>query len=192
MQLTDSQLFLDARSHKKFKDTPVSLDTLQSVYELTKMAPTANNCCPLRIVFVTSKGGLSTLAASAHGYNKEKVETAPAAAILAYDMRFYDHFAKLAPHLSQPPSQAQWPEDRIEKTAITSANIQAGFFLIAARAHGLDCGPMAGFDAEPIEQAFFDVPSWRFGWVVLLGEGDPDALYPRADRLAFETACKVV
>jgi nitroreductase len=76
--------------------------------------------------------------------------------------------------------------------ALTSANIQAGFFLIAARAHGLDCGPMAGFDAEPIERVFFDVPSWRFGWVVLLGEGDPEALYPRAARLNFETACKVV
>lgn len=190
MQFTESQLFLDARSHKKFKTTPVATETLESIYALTKLAPTANNCCPLRIVFVTSDEGLNKLAETAHGYNKEKVETAQAAAILAYDLRFYDHFTTLAPHLKQPPAQAGWPSEQVEKMAITNANIQAGFFLVAARAHGLDCGPMAGFDGDVIASEFFTEASWRFNWVVLLGEGDPEALYPRGARLPFETACR--
>lgn len=182
----------DGRSHKQFDDTPIPTALITQLWELTALAPTANNSCPLRVVFTQSKEAMATLAQAAHGYNADRVKSAPAAAILAYDLRFYTQFNILAPHMNQPPAHASWPPERVERMALMNANIQAGFFILAARSLGLDCGPMGGFDAEAIESHFFDDANWRFNFVVLLGKGQPEALYPRAPRLGFETACRLV
>ena len=183
--------FTEGRSHKKFNGQSVPRETLERLWELTALAPTANNSNPLRVVFAQTQDAMEALAASAHGYNLERVQSAGAAAILAYDLRFFDQFQTLAPHMQQPPAQASWPAERIERMALVNANLQAGFFILAARTLGLDCGPMGGFEADQIEAEFFDEPNWRFNFVVLLGKGDPDALYPRAPRLDFSTACRL-
>lgn len=183
-------LFTNARSHKKYSAEPVDKSQLEELYELTKMSPTANNACPLRIVFVTTVDGMTSLANLALGFNKEKTESAPAAAILAYDIDYHEHFPFLAPHMSEPSPHASWPLERRERFALQNANIQAGFFLIAARGLGLDCGPMAGFNATKVESQFFDQSNWRYNFVVLLGKADPGNLRPRAPRLAIETACR--
>ena len=191
MQSLD-QLIQTGRSFKTYFDEPVSEETLKTLWQLTALAPTANNCSPLRVVFATSEDAMARLSETAHGYNLERVQSAPAAAILAYDLNFYEHFTTLAPHLKQPPSQASWSTEQKEAMALKNANIQAGFFILAARHLGLDCGPMGGFEASDVERVFFDNPNWRFNFVVLLGRGNPESLYPRADRLPFETACRLV
>ena len=154
------------------------------------MAPTANNACPLRIVFVTSVQGMASLAETALGFNKEKTESAAAAAILGYDIKYFEHFPLLAPHMPQPSAHSDWSLERRERFALQNANIQAGFFIAAARGLGLDCGPMAGFDAQEIESRFFDHPHWRYNFVVLLGTANPSTLKPRASRLDIKTACR--
>jgi len=189
---TLDSIFLEGRSHKRFGDEPVPEHLLRSLWERAALAPTANNCCPLRVVFVHSASEMEVLANMAHGYNVERVKTAPAAAILAYDLDYYRQFQHLAPHMQQPPAQAEWPTERLERVALMNANIQAGFLIAAARALGLDCGPMGGFEADQIESHFFTDPHWRFNFVVLLGQGDPEALRPRAPRLSFETGCRLV
>ena len=187
-----NHLITDGRSHKEFSHTPIPESLIHQLWELTALAPTANNSCPLRVVFAHSADAMEHLAKAAHGYNAERVKTAPAAAILAYDLKFYDQFKVLAPHMSQPPAHASWPPERVERMALMNANIQAGFFILTARSLGLDCGPMGGFEADAIASHFFDDPNWRFNFVVLLGAGQADALYPRAPRPSFDTACRIV
>lgn len=185
-----NHIFNEARSHKTYSATPVERSQLEELYRLTRMSPTANNSCPLRIVFITSKQGMVSLAEAALGFNKEKTESASAAAILGYDINYFEHFSLLAPHMSQPSAHSDWPIEKRERFALQNANIQAGFFIVAARSLGLDCGPMAGFDAKQIESRFFDHPNWRYNFVVLLGKAELDSLKPRASRLDIETACR--
>ena len=189
MSFTKESVCTEARSYKMFHPGSVSVETLQELYSIAKWAPTANNCCPLRVVFVTSQKGMQDLHDSAMEGNKAKVATAQAAAILAYDVHFYEQFPKLAPHVPNPAPQARWSEEEKEKEAIKNAGIQAGFFMAAARGLGLDCGPMAGFYADKIQESFFQNDSWRYYFVVLLGRGDANALYPRGERLSAEEAC---
>ena len=191
MSFTKEAIFTQARSHKIFFDEALPENIFADLYELAKWAPTASNCCPLRYVFVSSPEGLQQLAAHALGGNKEKVQSAKGAVILAYDTNFYEHYPQLAPHIAIPSPQSQWSAIEKEKAAIKSAGIQAGFFIAAARPQGLDCGPMAGFNGEELENIFFPKDSWKFYFVVLLGKGDASRLYPRGQRLSFEQACVV-
>ena len=192
MQFSKESLFTEARSHKQFDGKALSDDDLKAIYELSKFAPTANNSCPLRIVFVNTIESMQRLASCALDFNQDKTKTAGSAAILAYDLDFHHEFAYLAPHMKQPTAHASWPIDRIERYAIANANLQAGFFIAAARALGFDCGPMGGFDVNTVESKFFNGTSWKFTCVVLLGRGDHSALHPRAPRLAFEQACRII
>ena len=192
MSFSKEDICTQARSYKMFHSDPVSLETLQELYEIARWAPTANNCCPLRVVFVTSEKGMHELHETAMEGNKAKVATAQAAAILAYDVHFYEQFPTLAPHVPNPAPQAGWTEEEKEKEAIKNAGIQAGFFMAAARGLGLDCGPMAGFYGDKIQQAFFTNSSWRYYFVILLGKGDKTALYPRGGRLSEKVACRFV
>ena len=191
MDFSKESIFTEARSHKKFDGHALSSDQLQSIYELAKFAPTANNSCPLRIVFVNTPDSMARLAECALDFNKEKTLTAGSAAILAFDLHFFEQFQTLAPHMKQPPSHAQWSEERLTHYALANSNMQAGFFIAAARALGFDCGPMGGFDTAAVEKHFFDNPTWRFNCVLLLGAGDHNALHPRAARLSFDEACRI-
>jgi 3-hydroxypropanoate dehydrogenase len=192
MDFSKETIFTEARSHKKFDGKALSSDEMRAIYELTKLAPTANNSCPLRIVFVNTIESMERLASCALDFNQEKTRTAGSAAILAYDLDFYTRFHYLAPHMKQPVAHASWPVERIERYALANANLQAGFLIAAARALGFDCGPMGGFDVPAVESQFFDEKSWRFSCVILLGHGDPSALHPRAPRLDFDDACRII
>ena len=192
MDFSKESIFTSARSHKKFDGRPLTTDQLRSIYELAKYAPTANNSCPLRIIFVNTSDSMARLAECAMDFNQERTRSAGSAAILAYDIAFYEEFTTLAPHMKQPTAHASWPAERIERYALANANLQAGFLIAASRALGFDCGPMGGFDAPAVESEFFHETSWRFSCVILLGRGDPSALHPRAPRLEFEDACRVI
>ena len=192
MDFSKETIFTEARSHKKFDGKALSSDDMRAIYELTKLAPTANNSCPLRIVFVNTTGSMERLASCALDFNQEKTRTAGSAAILAYDLDFYTRFHYLAPHMKQPVAHASWPIERIERYVLANANLQAGFLIAAARALGFDCGPMGGFDVPAVESQFFDEKSWRFSCVILLGHGDPSAIHPRAPRLDFDDACRII
>ncbi len=186
-----NHLITDGRSHKEFSHTPIPESLIHQLWELTALAPTANNSCPLRVVFAHSADAMEHLAKAAHGYNADRVKTAPAAAILAYDLKFYDQFKVLAPHMSQPPAHASWPPERVERMALMNANIQAGFFILTARSLGLDCGPMGGLRRMPLHRIFGQtggLTSPSCFW----GAGQADALYPRAPRPSFDTACRIV
>ena len=190
MSMTKEGIFTRARSHKSFLDGKVSQETFTQLYEIVKWAPTANNSCPLRYVFVSSVEGMDLLHNAAMDGNKAKVESASSAVILAYDINYYEHFPTLAPYMQTPPPQASWDPEDLAKEAIKNAGIQAGFFMAAARAMGLDCGPMAGFHADIIEQEFFPQDSWTYYFVILLGQGDSTKVYPRGKRLSLDDACR--
>ena len=192
MDFSKESIFTDARSHKKFGGDQLSEKDIRAIYELTKLAPTANNSCPLRIVFVNTAGSIEQLAECALDFNQEKTRTAGSAAILAYDLDFHTKFTTLAPHMKQPTVHSGWPVDRLERYALANANLQIGFLIAAARALGFDCGPMGGFDSKAVESHFFGDTRWKFNCVVLLGRGDDQALRPRAPRLAFEDACRII
>jgi len=192
MSFSKEAIFTQARSHKMFLEGSVSKETFAALYEIVKWAPTANNSCPLRYTFVSSPQGMKSLAKAAMGANKEKAESATTAVILAYDTNFHEHFPKLAPYMATPAPQASWSEQERELEAIKNAGIQAGFFIAAARAMGIDCGPMAGFHGDMLKKDFFPDTSWKYYFVILLGRGDLGKVYPRGQRLSFEDACKVV
>ena len=191
MDFSKESIFTGARSHKKFDGQPLTTDQLRSIYELAKYAPTANNSCPLRIIFVNTSDSMARLAECAMDFNQERTRSAGSAAILAYDIAFYEQFTTLAPHMKQPPSHAEWNEERLTRFALANSNMQAGFFIAAARALSFDCGPMGGFHSAEVEADFFDSPTWKFNCVILLGNGDAKALRPRAARLSFDEACRI-
>ena len=191
MDFSKESIFTEARSHKKFGGDQLSEKDIRGIYELAKLAPTANNSCPLRIVFVNTAEAMKQLAVCALGFNQEKTRTAGSAAILGYDLDFHTKFTTLAPHMKQPTAHLDWPVDRLERYALANANLQIGFLIAAARALGFDCGPMGGFDSKAVESHFFGDTRWKFNCVVLLGRGDDQALRPRAPRLAFEDACRI-
>ena len=191
MSFSKEAIFTQARSHKMFLEGSVSKETFAELYEIVKWAPTANNSCPLRYTFVSSPEGMASLAKAAMGDNKQKAESASAAVILAYDTDFYTHFPKLAPYVATPAPHASWSEEKREIEAIKNAGIQAGFFIAAARAMGIDCGPMAGFHGDMLKNDFFPDTSWTYYFVILLGRGDLSKVYSRGQRLSFDEACKI-
>jgi 3-hydroxypropanoate dehydrogenase len=192
MQFSKESLFTEARSHKQFDGKALSDDDLEAIYELSKFAPTANNSCPLRIVFVNtieSMSGSHPVLSTSIRKKLEPRDPPPSWPMISISIT---NFHYLAPHMKQPTAHASWPIDRIERYAIANANLQAGFFIAAARALGFDCGPMGGFDVNAVESKFFDGTRWKFNCVVLLGRGDHSALHPRAPRLSFEQACRII
>ena len=191
MEFSKESIFTEARSHKKFTGAALTEKELKVIYEQMKYAPTANNSCPLRIVFANSERAIQILANCALDFNKGKTRTAPTAAILGYDMNFFEQFKCLSPHMKQPAAHASWPEERRKEYALANANIQTGFFIAAARSLGYDCGPLGGFNQDAVESNFFAGTHWKFNSVVLLGQGDHLELRPRAPRLDFSDACRV-
>jgi nitroreductase len=194
MTLTDDQaklLFSDARTFSHWRDAPVSDELLRQIYERMKWGPTSANCSPARIVFVRTTEAKERLAACMDAGNVAKVRAAPVTAIIGMDMAFPEMLPRLYPHADA----RAWFAGNLaltEKTAFRNSSLQGGYFIIAARSLGLDCGPMSGFDAGALNSAFFDGTAIQVNFVCSLGYGEPARLHPRGPRLEFNEACEVL
>lgn len=185
------QLFGSARTHNVWQDTPVSDAQLQAIYEQTKWGPTAANSCPARFVFVKSAEAKAKLAPALDEGNRAKTLQAPVNVIVAIDFAFYEQLPKLFPHVDARSWFAGSPA-KIESTAVRNGNLQGAYFMLAARAMGLDCGPMSGFSNELVDEAFFAGTTWKSNFLINLGYGDDSKLFPRSPRLEFDEACRIL
>lgn len=185
------QLFRAARTHRSWRDQAVSDDELRAIYQAARFAPTGSNSNPLRVAFVRSPEAKERLRPALDAGNVGKTMSAPATALLAFDGAFYDQLPRLVPHRDERTAFANNPA-MAEEVARFSATLQIGYFLLAARALGLDCGPMGGFDRAMVDEAFFAGTAWRSLLLMNLGHGDPAKLHPRQPRLDFEDACRIV
>lgn len=183
-------LFREARTHNAWQERSVEPALLHQIYNLVKWAPTSANCEPQRIIFLTSAAAKEKLRPALAQGNLAKTMAAPVTAILAYDMRFYDNLPQLFPH-TDARSWFVGNDAVIEATAFRNGSLQAGYFILAARALGLDCGPMSGFDADLVNKTFFPDGRYRVNLLCNLGYGDPAGLHPRAPRLDFADACDI-
>jgi len=184
-------LFNNARTHNGWQDRPVTDAQLHQLYDLTKWGPTSANCSPARIVFVRSAEEKEKLVACVSAGNADKTRAAPVTAIIGMDMAFYDKLPQLFPH-ADARSWFAGNQPVIDATAFRNSSLQGGYFILAARALGLDCGPMSGFDADKLNAAFFAGTSVKVNFICSLGYGDPSKLFGRSPRLSFDEACKIV
>lgn len=184
-------IFRNARTHNGWQDRPVPESLLQQVWDLAKMGPTSANCSPARIVFVVSAEAKEKLRPCLQEGNVAKTMAAPATAIIGHDITFYDKLPELFPH-TDARAWFVGNEALIETTAFRNGTLQGGYFILAARALGLDCGPMSGFDNAAVDAAFFAGTPIRSNFLCNLGYGDASKLHPRNRRLGFEEACQVV
>jgi 3-hydroxypropanoate dehydrogenase len=184
-------LFLQARTQQGWQDRPVSDTQLQQIYDLMKWGPTSANCSPARIIFVKSPAAKEKLLACMNSGNVEKTRTAPVTAIIGMDMEFYEKLPQLFPH-TDARSWFAGNQSAIDATAMRNSSLQGGYFIMAARAVGLDCAPMSGFDAEKLNAAFFAGTSVKVNFVCSIGYGDSGKVHARGPRLSFEEACKIV
>jgi 3-hydroxypropanoate dehydrogenase len=185
-------IFRKARTHGVWQAKPVDDALLQQVYDLAKMGPTSANMCPMRIVFVKSAEAKEKLKPTLDPGNVDKTMKAPVTAIIGMDIRFYEQLPKLFPHADAKAWFKDLPESVLEYTALRNSSLQGAYFMIAARALGLDCGPMSGFNNAKVDEAFFAGTSVKSNFLCNLGYGDATKLPPRSPRLRFDEACKVV
>jgi len=185
------RLFRTARTYNSFLDRPVTDDMLREVYDLARMAPTSANSNPARFVFVRSKEAKARLAPALSAGNHDKTMAAPVTAIVAYDLEFHEHLPKLFSHVDAR-SWFVGKDEHILTTAFRNSTLQGGYFMLAARALGLDVGGMSGFDNAKVDAAFFPDGKWRSNFLINIGYGDASKLLPRHPRLSFEEACRVV
>ena len=184
-------LFINARSHNVWLEKPVSRAQIEQLYALLSWAPTSANCEPARIVFVQSTDARNKLANCMAAGNAEKVRRAPVTAIIGMDMMFYEKLPQLFPHVDAK-SWFVGNQAMIDATAFRNSALQGGYLILAARALGLDCGPMSGFDAGKVDAAFFAGTATKVNFVCSIGYGDAGKLLARSPRLAFEEACRIV
>ena len=185
------QLFTGARTRNAWTDRPVSDDLLRRLYDLTKFGPTAVNATPARFVFLTSPEAKARLAPLMAEANRAKTLQAPVNVIIGQDLAFPDTLPVLFPHA---PGARDWFADpgAARETAFRNASLQGGYFLLAARALGLDVGPMSGFDAEGVKAGFFAGTAVEPNFIVNLGYGSDENLFPRSPRLGFEEAAQIL
>lgn len=182
------QLFREARTHSHWLNQPVSDDTLRDLYDLLKFGPTSANSSPARFLFVKSAKAKEKLRPCLDAGNVEKTMAAPVTAVVAYDLEFYDEL----PKLFHNPDARNWFVGKDNTAALLrNGSLEGGYLILAARALGLDCGPMSGFDAAAVDAAFFAGTSWRSNFLVNLGYADASKLHPRNARLPFERACRI-
>jgi 3-hydroxypropanoate dehydrogenase len=184
-------LFRKARTHSAWLPTRVSVETLREVYELARMGPTSANSNPGRFVFLESADAKARLLPALSPTNVEKTKAAPVTVIVAWDSEFYEKLPKLFPHADMRSYFVGNPA-LIDETAFRNSSLQGAYFIIAARALGLDCGPMSGFDAGKVNAEFFPDGKWKANFLCNLGYGDRSKLFPRNPRLEFEEACRVL
>jgi len=182
------QLFTAARTHHAWQDRDIADGLLHEIYDLAKWGPTSANSLPMRIVFVKSNSAKEKLMPALSGSNVEQVRAAPVTAIVAYDQKFYDQLPTLFPAFDARSLFASNPS-LSEQTAFRNSSLQGAYFILAARALGLDTGPMSGFDNAKVDQAFFENSSWKSNFLCNIGYGDATKLHPRGPRLGFDQAC---
>ena len=185
-----AQLFTEARTHNGFRPEPIPEATLRQLYDLMKWGPTSMNCQPARLVFVTSAAGKERLKPALSPGNLEKTLAAPATVIIASDSRFYEHLPTNFPAYDAKP-MFEANAELAASTAFRNSSLQGAYLMLAARALGLDCGPMSGFDAGKVDAAFFPDGRYKANFICNLGIGDPSKLYPRGPRFSFEEACSI-
>ena len=190
MKVDTDQLFDQARTHNGFTAEPVSDEQLRRLYDLMKWAPTSANSSPARILFVRSAAAKERLLGCVSPGNVEKTRAAPVTAIIGTDMAFYEKLPFLFPH-ADAKSWFVGKKEFADTTAFRNSSLQGGYFIIAARAIGLDCGPMSGFDHARIDAEFWAGTTVRTNFICNLGHGDAAKLFPRNPRLPFDEACRI-
>lgn len=186
------QLFVDARTRNGWVDEAIPETLMRALYDLTKWGPTSANCSPARFAFIGSAEGKAKLKPYLAPGNVEKTMAAPWTVIVATDPKFHDKIPELFPH---NPDAAAWfsgTPDGGAEAAFRNGTLQGAYLMMAARALGLDCGPMSGFDAAGLDAAFFQENGWKSNFLVNLGHGTDKDLFPRLPRLSFESACQVL
>lgn len=179
------QLFREARTYNGYLDTPVSKQQLEAIWDLMKMGPTSANCLPARIIWCVSDDAKEKIASMAMESNAEKIRKAPVTAIIGMDYDFHDHLPELFPH-TDAKSWFTGNDSLIESTAFRNSSLQGAYFIMAARALGLDTGPMSGFDADAVNKAFFAETKVKTNFISTLGYGDPASIFDRSPRPEFE------
>ena len=199
-------LFREDRTFTKWQPKPVTDQTLTALYDLLKWAPTSANAAPARFAFLRSQEAKERLRPALAPANVEKTMSAPVTVIVAYDLKFYEHLPKLFPHKPGMAKLFESNAEMVETTARRNSSLQGAYLILAARALGLDCGPMSGFDSAKIDELFFAAGQPCFGcdqeffpeghvksnFLCNLGYGDPAALHPRLPRLSFTEACSLL
>lgn len=185
------QLFLKARTHNAWTGQPVSDDQLRALVDTMKMAPTSANCSPARLLFVKSAEAKARLKPSLSAGNLEKTMAAPVTAIIAHDLKFYDHLPRLFPHANAK----DWftsSAAHANTTAFRNGTLQGAYLILACRALGLDCGGMSGFDNAGVDAAFFTGTTYKSNFLLNIGYGDPQGLFARSPRFDFEDIAKII
>ncbi len=184
-------LWRGARSYDVYRDQPVTEAELRAIYEVAKWGPTTANSQPQRILFLRSAAAKERLKPALSSSNLKKTMSAPVVAIFAYDLRFFEYL----PRMFHDPRARSWYDttpEQVFTTALRNASLQAAYFMLAARAYGLDCGPMSGFKNEVVDAEFFPDGRWRSNFLCCLGRGDPSRLPRREDRFAFDEICEIL
>ena len=184
------QLFRDARSHNGWQDKPVTDDQLHALYDLWKLGPTSANCTPARVVFVRSPEAKQKLAPGLSEGNRAKTMTAPVVAIIGMDMTFYEQLPKLFLH-ADARSWFLGNQPMIDDAAFRNSSLQGAYLILAARALGIDTGPMSGIDKAKLDAAFFAGTAVKTNFVCSLGYGLPEHIFARSPRLSFDEACRI-
>ena len=190
MNVSTEQLFTEARTQNGFLDQPVSDEQLRQLFDLLKWGPTSANTSPARFIFVRSAEARERLAACVSPGNQPKVRQAPVTAVIGMDMEFYERLPQLFPHTDARAWFVGKPE-MIQATAFRNSSLQGGYLILAARALGLGCGPMSGFDAARVDAEFWAGTPVKTNFICTLGHGDPAKILPRSPRLAFDEACRL-
>lgn len=185
------QLFTEARTHHAWLPKPISDELLRSTYELAKWGPTSVNSTPMRILFLKSESAKEKLYPALSGSNVAQVKAAPVTAIIAVDSKFYENLPRLFPAFD---AKSMFTSDQAlsDETGFRNSTLQGAYFMLAARALGLDVGPMSGFDNAKVDEAFFSGTTWKSNFLCNLGYGDLAKVYPRGPRLKFDEVCRII
>jgi 3-hydroxypropanoate dehydrogenase len=200
------QVFRKARTYSAWLDKPVTDEIIRQIYDLMKWGPTSANCCPARFLFIRSPEAKERLRPTLSPGNVDKTMRAPVTAIIAYDLLFFEKLPRLFPHSPATRERFASNPQLVEATAKRNSSLQGAYLIVAARALGLDCGPMSGFDnakvdeeffgagkeCEGCEQEFFPAGHVKSNFLCNLGYGDPSKLFPRGPRLEFNEACSLL
>ncbi|MFA6972960.1 MAG: malonic semialdehyde reductase [Gallionella sp.] len=190
-QASLNQIFLEAHTHNAWQDRAVPDELLHRLYNTFRMGPTSANCCPARIVFVKTKAAKEKLVPALAEGNRAKSMAAPVTAIIGYDLHFYEKLGKLFPNAPDARSWFDKDEQTVFINAFRNGSLQGAYLIVAARALGLDCGPMSGFNNALVDQLFFAGTAVKSNFICNLGYGEAGGVYPRNPRLDFDEACRI-
>lgn len=185
-------VFRSARTYNSWAETPVTRVQMQAIYDLARMGPTSANCSPARFLWCESEAAKAKLADCVSDANRPKVLAAPVTVIVGMDLAFYEKLPELFPH---DPTARSWfagQPDHIRETALRNSSLQGAYLIMAARAVGLDTGPMSGFDKAKVDAAFFAGTTVEANFICSIGHGTGERLFPRLPRLSFEEACEIL